>query len=236
MQVETTLQDQVIKAITLLKKNYDSCSKEFIGDTFKIRESINFICNYEQLQGKYYRLKEVIVKLLDEVEKNNDQEKYAYYYCIFQEAERLLVKKGKNLVRIFNNDYSINASLEKHYYSKRITTAIFWVVEDKWLIFKPIWLLNNKEDKRTHKIDCPYSHYEWWDKYKKDYPGSDFATFPRGRIMFDLAKKEHVIFYDQCIRKAHIRDILDLFQIKKYRVEYDEHYSCDKCVQNKELF
>ena len=229
------LKNHVKETIELLEKSYDD-RKEFIKQTFKIRDCVKFIFRSEYENGKFSELKRVIKKLLELVSKNSDEEKYKYYYCIFQEAETCLVKKGRNLVRIFEDEKEIIEGLKKYYYSKRITTAIFWVVENKWVIFKPVWLLNDKEDNRRHRIDCPFSHYEWWKRYEKEYPNSDFATYPRGRIMYDLRRKEHVVFYDECISKTQIEDILDLLQVEKYVIEYDEHYNCDKCVRKKDLF
>ena len=126
--------------------------------------------------------------------------------------------------------------LVEEFYSKEICTAIFWVVNGRKIIF-PIWYPKAAFlEEKTGRLDCILSHYDFWRRCENEYPNSDFATFPRGRIMFDLDKKENVIFYDKCITKEQLNEILDLLQIKKYRVEYDEHYSCDNCVDKKELF
>jgi hypothetical protein len=153
---------------------------------------------------------------------------------VFQAVERKLLAKEKNLYLLFSGEEK--RLLFEHFYSKQICTAIFWVVNGRKIIF-PFWYPKATFlEKKTGIVDCELSHYDFWRRCEKEYPNADFATFPRGRIMFDLDKKENVVFYDECITKEQLNEILELLQIKKYRIEYDEHYSCDNCVDKKELF
>ena len=201
---------------------------------FRLTNNLKLICDYEKSEGQYKILKNVIIKFLERVKNNKDREKDVSYYMVFQAVERRLLPKEKNLYSLFSGEDK--RLLFEQFYSKQICTAIFWVVNGRKIIF-PIWYPKETFlEKHTGRLDCILSHYDFWKRCEKEYPDADFATYPRGRIMFDLDKKENVIFHDECISKEKIKEILDLLQIRKYRVEYDEHYSCDNCVNKKELF
>ena len=234
-----TISDELLKKIAsdcflLIEKNNDSYDKYFSWDMFRLTNNLRLICDYENSEEKYTILKTVIVKFLDRVKNNSDKEKDISYFMVFQAVERRLLSKEKNLYSLFGCEDK--RLLFEHFYSKEICTAIFWVANGRKIIF-PIWYPKETFlEKKTGRIDCILSHYDFWRRCENEYPNSDFATFPRGRIMFDLDKKENVIFYDECITKEQLNEILELLQIKKYRIEYDEHYSCDNCVDKKELF
>lgn len=234
-----TISNEMIKKIEkdcllLIEKNNDSYDKYFSWDMFRLKNNLNLICDYENSEEKYSILKEVIIKFLDRVKNNKDKEKDISYLMVFQTVERRLLSKEKNLYSLFG--YEDKRLLFERFYSKQICTAIFWVVNGRKIVF-PFWYpKENFLGKMTGRLDCILSHYDFWRRCEKEYPNSDFATFPRGRIIFDLDKNENVIFYDECISNEKLKEILDLLQIRKYRVEYDEHYSCDNCVNKKGLF
>lgn len=49
--------------------------------------------------------------------------------------------------------------------------------------------------------------------------------------MWDMTKNEAVIYIDRCINKHDIlTKIIEVFNLRKYRVEYDEHYRCKNCM------
>ena len=234
-----TISDEMIKKIEkdcllLIEKNNDSYDEYFSWDMCRLINNLKLICDYENSEEKYSILKTVIVKFLDRVKNNSDKEKDKSYFMVFQDVERRLLSKEKNLYSLFGCEDK--RFLFEHFYSNQICTAIFWVVNGRKIIF-PFWYPKATFlEKKTGIVDCELSHYDFWRRCEKEYPNSDFATFPRGRIMFDLDKKENVVFYDECITKEQLKEILDLLKIEKYRVEYDEHYSCDNCVDKKELF
>jgi hypothetical protein len=218
----------------LIEKKNDRYYKYFSWDMCRLIYNLKWICDYENSEEKYTILKTVIVKFLDRVKNNSDKEKDISYFMVFQAVERRLLSKEKNLYSLFGCEDK--RLLFEHFYSKQICTAIFWVVNGRKIVF-PFWYPKSTFlEKKTGRLDCVLSHYDFWRRCEKEYPNADFATFPRGRIMFDLDKKENVVFYDECITKEQLKEVLDLLQIKKYRVEYDEHYSCDNCVDKKELF
>ena len=118
--------------------------------------------------------------------------------------------------------------------------GIYWVANDKlYLHYRNIAkfaLETNKSLITNDKVDCGYSHIKEWEKHKKEYPDKDFASFPRGRVLFDLKTDEHVIFVDDCIKEDSIQELIEKMGIKKYRIEKDEHYSCDNCVEKKDIW
>jgi hypothetical protein len=201
---------------------------------FRLTNNLELICDYENSEEKYSVLKKVIIKFLERVKNNKDKEKDISYFMVFQAVERKLLAKEKNLYLLFSGEEK--RLLLEEFYSKEICTAIFWVANGRKIIFTFWYPKEAFLEKKMGIVDCELSHYDFWRRCENEYPNSDFATFPRGRIMFDLDKKENVVFYDECITKEQLEEILDLLQIKKYRVEYDEHYSCDNCVDKKELF
>ena len=84
----------------------------------------------------------------------------------------------------------------------------------------------------TGRIDSDYGHFAVWDLLcANSYPDADFATFPRGRVLFDIKNGEHILYADRCITDDKIKEIATLFYADKYRVERDEHYACDQCLK-----
>lgn len=107
-----------------------------------------------------------------------------------------------------------------------VNVGIFWVIEEK------IW--HKKEEKETTKgkIDSDLAHFLVWESspLRVKYKGCDFATFPRGRVIYDTENMEHIIYADRCISEKQLVKIANLFKVEKYRVEGDLHYRCDSCV------
>ena len=96
---------------------------------------------------------------------------------------------------------------------------------------------NSVRTQFTGIIDSDYGHFEAWDKLcGKGYPRADFATYPRGRVVYDLKKGEHILYADECVTENEIKEIAGIFKADEYRVCRDEHYACDKCVRKKRLF
>lgn len=84
-------------------------------------------------------------------------------------------------------------------------------------------------EKRGDKYDNPYSHEELFEtRVSRE---EDYIDYPRGRVIFDGALGECVIYVDKCIRSDEIiSEITKAFEIEKYRIEEDEHYRCKNCV------
>ena len=120
----------------------------------------------------------------------------------------------------------------------KIKVGIFWVIKGN--VYSKIQE-NDLENERkensaiiTGFIDSDFGHFREWDLLCANrYPNADFATFPRGRVMFDIKRNEHVIYADECITDNEIEKIVEIFNLLKYRKEKDEHYTCDKCIKRK---
>ena len=90
----------------------------------------------------------------------------------------------------------------------------------------------NEREKLSGKIDSDLEHFAAWDKeLAKRFFNADFATFPRGRVMFDTSQNRHIIYADRCIMVNEVVRIKDLFQTINAQVCRDEHYRCDKCMK-----
>lgn len=117
----------------------------------------------------------------------------------------------------------------------KVKVGIFWVIGDKvypYIEEREVDRLNERE-KLSGKIDSDFEHFIEWDKeLAKKFFSADFATFPRGRVMFDINENRHIIYADNCIAVEEIAHIEALFQMINAKVRRDEHYACDKCIKN----
>lgn len=87
-------------------------------------------------------------------------------------------------------------------------------------------------EKLSGKIDSSFEHYVTWDfELAKKFKGADFATYPRGRVMFDTQDRHHIVYADECITGETVEQIEVLFQTISAKVCRDEHYACDKCMK-----
>lgn len=119
-----------------------------------------------------------------------------------------------------------------------ITVGIFWVIRGKIYSKKQQKETEAEKTKKrvesTGKIDSDFGHFETWDTLcAREYPSADFATYPRGRVLFDLKKQEYILYVDECVSDEETEKIVALFKLSKYRIERDEHYACDKCINKK---
>ncbi|MBO5338147.1 MAG: hypothetical protein J6A96_00445 [Clostridia bacterium] len=122
-------------------------------------------------------------------------------------------------------------------YDKRVGMVmfgIFWVIDGKVYLHRESLNKNDAKNKRIIMADSTLSHLKEWELHQKAYPVDDFATYPRGRIIYDVNRNDHIIYADKCISLEQISKIADLCYIKKYVVAYDEHYRCDKCMDGEE--
>ena len=114
-----------------------------------------------------------------------------------------------------------------------VRVGIFWVIRGK-VYYK----LQEKDESVikniTNKIDSDFGHfYEWDDLCGKLYPRADFATFSRGRVLYDTKEARHIVYRDECITEEELKKVIAAFNLSVYQVLTDEHYSCDKCIKRK---
>lgn len=107
-------------------------------------------------------------------------------------------------------------------------TGIFWFVDGEM-----VWDFEDIEHTEDDVyINYPYSHFEMWDKLKRKGMVGDFAKYPRGRVIYDNISEKYKIYADTCITEEQIREVVSLMEIEAYfwKIYEDEHYSCEKCV------
>lgn len=117
-----------------------------------------------------------------------------------------------------------------------VRVGIFWVIDGE--VYSSVQVKNTDEEDRrsavTGKLDSDLGHFEEWDKLLANkYLNADFATFPRGRVMYDLYERMHVIYADKCVSEGNINEIKRLFDITDFKLLPDEHYQCDKCIKSR---
>ena len=113
-----------------------------------------------------------------------------------------------------------------------IKTGIFWFVRGEIIADRYDYIL--EEQKQSAFIDYPYSHFDMWDKLSKNrFPYADFATYPRGRLLFDVKNGQYLLYLDRCITDEETRKLIKFYDLEKdrYILSRDEHYSCDKCCR-----
>ncbi len=116
--------------------------------------------------------------------------------------------------------------------------GIFWVIGGEVYAYtEEISVENNAYTRMTGIIDSRYAHFDVWDKdMENKFPGADFATYPRGRVVYDIREKVAILYVDECITNGEIAKICAKFALKNPKIAYDEHYTCDQCIMDKELF
>ena len=119
----------------------------------------------------------------------------------------------------------------------RVETGIFWVIRGEIVFDRESREVGEGED----FVNYSKSHFDMWEKLAagKKIKGrrvwGDFATFPRGRLLYDVRARRYVLYADKCVTPSDIRRIKKALGIERKRCEVrvDEHYSCDKCEEEK---
>ncbi len=121
-----------------------------------------------------------------------------------------------------------------------LNVGIFWVINGTITFKKESKNLELEKKKEVVKtsgvIDSEYGHFTEWNKYlASKYLDGDFATYPRGRVVYDVNKIMHIIYVDECIKEKEILKLVNIFDVDNYIVAYDDHYSCDGCIDRKNI-
>lgn len=118
---------------------------------------------------------------------------------------------------------------------KTVKVGIFWVVRGKvypYIEERETDKLNTRE-KLSEKIDSDFEHFAVWGKeFAKKFPDADFATFPRGRVMFDTKENRHIIYADKHITETQLETINEKFDTTSPVLCRDDHYRCNNCMKN----
>lgn len=85
-------------------------------------------------------------------------------------------------------------------------------------------------ERRADKYDDSLGHAELYDQLFPN--GGEYMDFPRGRVIWDAAKEESILYMDRCIsaRPNEVEEVRRAFQVDRSRVEHDEHYICPQCM------
>lgn len=213
-------------SLMLLNNNFKGF--EFIWSMWRISNNLKLL--YQDNKINSQDLNKILSTFLSVIKNNMEESKVVYYFDILQNLEKSFLKDGRSCLDII--DYQLASLLRQEVWNKTICTAIFWEVKGELKIY-PVWYLkSNPTVFEMDKIDCPLEHFKVWELNNSGLY-DDFATFPRGRILYDVIKKENIIYSDKCITQSTIKKIVKLLQIEQFRQEKDEHYSCDKCINNK---
>ncbi len=216
---------------------------EYLKKVKKIENYLVEVIRREEKEKREFILNKIFDKITEKREKKsiNIEKEIAYFFPMLTNIDNELMKFGQ---RIF--DYEENAKfvslledkLEPYMKYAQIGVAaigIFWVIGNEILLHRE-WLSKREEkEKGKEVVDSRTLHIYEWEIHERDYPLDDFATYPRGRIMYDVRRNEHIIYADKCIKMEQIAKIVELCYIRKYVVAYDEHYRCDKCMEGEEI-
>ena len=92
----------------------------------------------------------------------------------------------------------------------------------------------NKGEKNGEFLDNRLGHAELFDeKFKNKF--IEYFDFPRGRVVYNPEAKDHNIYIDKCIENK-APEIAKLFEAENYKIDYDGHYVCKKCISKSDLF
>lgn len=113
----------------------------------------------------------------------------------------------------------------------RIVTGIFWFVRDEMIADKYVYEAVTAD---RDFMDYPSSHFDMWEKLSKSrFPDADFATFPRGRLLYFVKEGRYCLYLDPCITECQTERLLSSYGLEKNEVciARDEHYRCDRCLK-----
>lgn len=114
----------------------------------------------------------------------------------------------------------------------QVKTGIFWIVHGEIMYCVDVKTVDDAT--RKDFVNYNQSHFEMWDVVSKGrFPYSDFATFPRGRLLYDVNKAKYYLYIDPCITNKQVKQLVQSYELRadEYEMLYDEHYSCDKCAK-----
>ncbi|MFI3168244.1 MAG: exonuclease domain-containing protein [Bacillota bacterium] len=222
--------------------------KAFCGNSILVGHNINRFdlkfLNAEAEKCGLEAFKNEVIDTLD-IAKRNVKDVANYKLATLCEKFAIENYKGEiNCVdiatgeRMYSNgkDYAIlSCELFAKLYIKEVKVGIFWALPDGIFQRHQIVKLKSSDlsysDKKTGKIDSDFGHDIVWNEIFGVKDNIDFATYPRGRVLYDWVNAKHIIFVDECVTNGEIQEIVKIFDIKDYSIEYDEHYRCDGCLE-----
>ena len=188
-----------------------------------LNEAFNKIAEKKVKGGEWV---EKEIELFYPMLSNVDNDLIRYGETIFDYTEKA------DFVEILEN--GLKLYLERARKGKAYV-AIFWVVDGVLYLHREALVRRELIAEGIEVADCSYSHFCKWEFHQILHPVDDFATYPRGRIMYDVRRREHIIYADECVKMEEIKKIVELCYIKKYVIMRDDHYRCDNCMKGEEI-
>jgi hypothetical protein len=78
---------------------------------------------------------------------------------------------------------------------------------------------------QDERIVSPVSHETLLDR---TVPGESVEDHARGQVVYDRRSSLAIIYIDRCIEK-NVDEIVRLFELATWVIEYDERYVCPRC-------
>jgi hypothetical protein len=78
---------------------------------------------------------------------------------------------------------------------------------------------------RERRQTSPVTHQELLERIA---PGENSCDHPRGQVVYDLESKMAIIFIDRCIEQ-HLDEVVRLFELPAWVIEYDDQFVCPRC-------
>jgi len=87
---------------------------------------------------------------------------------------------------------------------------------------------------QSGKLDNSLGHDQLFDRH---YRAGDYINYPRGRVVWDTKTESAIVYIDRCINKPEVIFLIkEKFELSKFRVDFDDHYRCRKCIGDLDLF
>ena len=109
--------------------------------------------------------------------------------------------------------------------------GVFWIYKSK-IYVKSVDTASVKEIKGF--VDSDFAHYQVWNEIvpcNKDFYMFEYEDIPRGRIVYDVASIQYIVYANMDIIGSDEakRLIIDAFKLEKFKVifQFDEHYKID---------
>lgn len=231
--------EKYLELIEKIEKRREGDTIEEIRKTLKIVKEIESYLVFVIRNEKPQERDKVLIKVFDKIaELENEEKKIQFFLPMLSCIDNELIKFDK---RIFDyNERTLLAGfienrLEGYIdYEKKVDVAlvgIFWVIDGKLYLHREGIIKREQKEKGVVLVDSSLSHFKEWELHQKEYPYDDFATYPRGRVIYDVNRKDHIIYTDRCVKMSEINKIVERCYINKYVIAYDEHYRCDNCLE-----
>jgi len=96
-------------------------------------------------------------------------------------------------------------------------------IKEKGLYADPMPL--DQAVNHDNRLSSPVTHS---DLLGRIAPDADINDLPRGNVVYDRSSCMTIIYIDRCI-EAHVDEVVQMFNLTEWVVEYDDSYVCPRC-------